>query len=438
MIDAYIVMAVGILFGKLLSDAKRRRWYLSSALPHAFTPCSLFMSISEKIQVSPQVLLPVAYTSWQAHGITVLVVVSCFSLVAVVGLLTAIALSAFNTRSLPQQHLFLRSHAAAYFISLLICDLIQSIASIMNAQWIRDMAVETGTLCVVQGALKQISDVGLSFWTFVIALHTFCSIFLGIIPRPYLVWMTLIGGWSGIGILAMTGPVLLDTVHRGPFYGISGYWCWITPDYVVERATLDYMFMFMAGTFSFVLYTLVFLRMRGNIVVTGTRVTLRTATSREWLGQQVEDRTMSVARKMLLWVHFVPLGEQSNQLCYRYPVAYTIVILPIAAARFSEWAGNDVPFEVTIFSDVVFLLSGVVNVTLFTTTRRILPSGSVKLPTFRIDKRTISHPQVPAEYRLGSGLSSYDEALGTDAMKSYATVDSTEMEVRLQPLRGPK
>ncbi|KAJ7110857.1 hypothetical protein C8R44DRAFT_985589 [Mycena epipterygia] len=386
-------------------------------------PFSLFIPMSQTTQVLPdgtQVLLRVAYTSREAHGVTALVVISCFSLVAVVGLLTAIALSAFNTRSLPQQHLFLRSHAAAYFISLLICDLIQSTASIMNAQWIRDMAVETGTLCVVQGALKQISDVGLSFWTFVIALHTFCLVFLGITPRPYVVWMTLIGGWSGMGILAMTGPTFLDTAHRGPFYGISGYWCWITPDYVAERATLDYMFMFMAGTFSFVLYTLVFLRMRGNIVVDGTRITLRQAASSQWLGQQVDSRTMSVARKMLL-----------------YPVAYTIVVLPIAAARFSDWAGNDVPFEVTIFSDMVFLLSGVVNVTLFTSTRRILPSGSVKLPTFRVDKHTISRPQVPAEYQLESGLSSYHETLGRDSMKSYATVDSTETDIRFQPLRGP-
>ncbi|KAJ6586501.1 hypothetical protein DFH09DRAFT_1143521, partial [Mycena vulgaris] len=52
--------------------------------------------------------------------------------------------------------------AAAYFISLLICDLIQSIASIMNAQWIRDMTVEIGTLCVVRGSLAQQSRLTIS------------------------------------------------------------------------------------------------------------------------------------------------------------------------------------------------------------------------------------------------------------------------------------
>ncbi|KAJ7899664.1 hypothetical protein B0H13DRAFT_1622682 [Mycena leptocephala] len=357
-----------------------------------------------------QVILRVAYTSWQAHGITVLVVISCLSLTAVSGLLAAIALSAFNTRSAHQQQLFLRTHAAAYLISLLICDIIQSVASIMNAKWILDMAVETGTLCVIQGAMKQIADVGLAFWTFVIALHTFCLVVLGITPRPYVLWMTLIGGWSGLGLLATTGPVFLDTAHRGPFYGISGYWCWITQDYPVERYTLDYMFMFMAGTFSFVLYSVVFLRMRGNIVVTGNRVRFQTSSISEGLGQQVESRTMSVARRMLL-----------------YPVAYTIVILPIAAARFSDWAGDDVPFEVTMFCDTVFLLSGIINVTLFTTTRNILPAGSVKLPRFRVDKQAISRPHFVTEYELESGsLSPYHQASGTYTLKAFPGVDWTK------------
>ncbi|KAJ7268499.1 hypothetical protein C8J57DRAFT_1325306 [Mycena rebaudengoi] len=367
---------------------------------------------TELLPGGKQVLVRVAYTSWEAHGITALVVVSCLSLIAVLGLLIAITLSAINTRSLPQQHLFLRSHAAAYFISLLICDTIQSVASIMNAKWIINMAVETNSFCVVQGAMKQVSDVGLSFWTFVIALHTFCLVFLGMTPRPYVVRVTLIAGWSGIGILAMSGPTFLDTAHRGPFYGISGYWCWITPLYVVERATLDYMFMFMAGTGSFILYTLVFLRMRGNIVASGGKVTFHKTSSNngsQGSGQQVDSRTMSVAKKMLL-----------------YPVAYTIVILPIAAARFSDWAGNDVPFEVTMFSDVVFLLSGVVNVTLFTSTRRILPAGSIRLPSFGTvtDKRAISRPQIPSGTQLESGLSSYSEPMGS--YNGENSDDSTE------------
>jgi hypothetical protein len=127
-------------------------------------------------------------------------------------------------------------------------------------------------------------------------------------------------------------------------------------------------------------------------------------------------------------------------------VAYTIVILPIAAARFSDWAGDDVPFEVTMFwsvslpvnidlrfswesfiSDTVFLLSGIINVTLFTTTRNILPAGSVKLPRFRVDKQAISRPHFVTEYELESGsLSPYHQASGTYTLKAFPGVDWTK------------
>ncbi|KAJ6617302.1 hypothetical protein B0H10DRAFT_1878453 [Mycena sp. CBHHK59/15] len=331
-----------------------------------------------------ELLLRTAYTSREVHGVTVLVVISCLSLIAVVGLLSAISLSAFNTRSSIGQHLFVRTHVAAYFISLLFCDLVQAIGSILNAKWIRGMAVEVGDVCVLQGVLKQIADVGTAFWTFVIALHTFCLLFLELKSRRFVLWTTLIAGWSGIATIVMVGPATLDTTHRRPFFGISGYWCWITPEYPTERVTLDYMFMFMAAAFSFVLYSLIFLRMRGNIMLSGKGIQFQRSGTSEWRGKQFENKAMAIARQMLL-----------------YPVAYTILILPIAASRFSSWSGNDVPFPVTIFSAAVFLLSGIVNVTLFTTTRRILPPDSIRMPIIR--KAAISRPQPISEYTTGAG-----------------------------------
>jgi len=172
---------------------------------------------------------------------------------------------------------------------------------------------------------------------------------------------TLVGANTIIVLLVCLGPAALDSKIRGPFYGISGYWCWITDEYKSERITMDYMIMFLSAILSFILYTLVFLRMRGNIVVNGLHIRFRLAKSESRRGKlYAQSYALKIARQMLL-----------------YPVAYTIVILPIAAARFCEWSGRDVPFTVTIFSDVVFLLSGVVNVLLFCATRRILPARSV-------------------------------------------------------------
>ncbi|KAJ6529626.1 hypothetical protein B0H19DRAFT_1332690 [Mycena capillaripes] len=277
-----------------------------------------------------------AYTSREVHGVTVLVIFSCFSLTAIVGLLLAISLSAFNTRSWPTDkhpYLFVRSQVAAYFISLLLSDLIQTIGSIINVRWIGDRAVVVGSLCTVQvGVLKQIADVSTAFWTLIIAIHTFSLVCLGLRWSRFTFLATLIVGWAGIGGIVIAGPAG-QTSRHGPFYGISGYWCWISAGYPTSRITLDYLFMFMAAGFSFVLYTLVFLRMRGNIVIEGRHISFQRSGS-AWRGGQ--SRAMTLAKQMLVCV------------------AYTIIVLPISASRFSAFAGQDVPFEVTIFTRVIF------------------------------------------------------------------------------------
>lgn len=122
--------------------------------------------------------------------------------------------------------------------------------------------------------------------------------------------------------------------------------------------------MFMSAVLSFILYSLVFLRLRGNIIVSGWDITFSRANKPKNAsggGRDFADnQMMAIARQMLI-----------------YPVAYTIIILPITVARFSSFAGHDVPFGVTIFADTVFLLSGTVNVILFSTTSRILPPKSI-------------------------------------------------------------
>ena len=50
----------------------------------------------------------------------------------------------------------------------------------------------------------------------------------------------------------------------------------------------------------------------------------------------------------------------------RYPLAYSIVVLPISAARFSEFGHpHRVPSAATFFANSTFYLSGAINVLLF-------------------------------------------------------------------------
>jgi hypothetical protein len=115
--------------------------------------------------------------------------------------------------------------------------------------------------------------------------------------------------------------------------------------------------MFLSAFFCFVLYTLIFLRLRGNITRSGR-------------GAWAFSRTAAPAAAGLA-------GEQFGRAVARrmiwYPVVYTVLLLPIALARFLDWAGAPVPFEATLACDALFLCSGAANVSMFAATRSLLP-----------------------------------------------------------------
>ncbi len=125
--------------------------------------------------------------------------------------------------------------------------------------------------------------------------------------------------------------------------------------------------MFFSAGFSFILYLLVFFKLRGNITLDGYKVHFherpkvrvgRTAAGTYIMtdDRRVESHLTTVAKQML-W----------------YPIAYTVLVLPLAAARFSTFTGGSVPFSVTIFTAAVFMLTGFVNTVLFCLTRNVLP-----------------------------------------------------------------
>jgi len=120
--------------------------------------------------------------------------------------------------------------------------------------------------------------------------------------------------------------------------------------------------------FSFILYLLVFLRLRGNVTLSGgykvhfhprpkVRVGITsTGTYISTDDRRVESHLTTVAKQML-W----------------YPFAYTILVLPIGASQYSTTSGASVPFPVIVFSAALFMLSGFVNTVLFCATRSVLP-----------------------------------------------------------------
>ncbi|KAI0766916.1 hypothetical protein BD413DRAFT_568049 [Trametes elegans] len=376
------------------------------------------------------------YSSQEAKGVLILAIASCISATAVSCLLLAIAVSAYNTRHSTARNLFLRSHVAAYFICMLLCDLAQTAGSIMSMRWYNQMAVVYEPYCTAQGVVKHVSDVGTALWSLIIALNTFWILFLRWKLRKVVLFAAVIGGWSSIGALVTAGPTGIHMTENGPFYAISGLWCWISNEYPSERITLDYMIMFLSALLTFLMYILVFLRLRGNISVHGWRVSIylrRRALEHSF--QSVDTHAVNVAKGMLL-----------------YPIGYTVLLLPIAICRFSEWSGHPPSATAVIFSDAIFLLSGFVNVVLFLTTRRVLPANSV-FPhslTKHFQRNPSPHPDPNGVLgTTGTATLTDLEKTGVDAgtpvtVRSYTTAKSSAPRMAFEfaapphpPLGGP-
>lgn len=131
--------------------------------------------------------------------------------------------------------MFVRTHAAIFLVCLLLCDTLQGLGSIMNLPWILNNRAFIGPMCTAQAAIKQTGNVGTAIWSFIIAIHTFSLLFLRRKMTTLTVFVVFVLGWVLVVVVVILGPVVISTKAKGPFYGISGYWCWITGAYPTER-----------------------------------------------------------------------------------------------------------------------------------------------------------------------------------------------------------
>ena len=68
-------------------------------------------------------------------------------------------MSVVRSRRSSDQTLFVRTHVAIFFFSLLICDLIQGIGALLNIPWIVERRAYIGSICTAQATIKQIGNV---------------------------------------------------------------------------------------------------------------------------------------------------------------------------------------------------------------------------------------------------------------------------------------
>ena len=68
-------------------------------------------------------------------------------------------MSAIHARHSSNKLLFVRTQAARYFFSLLICNLFQGAGALFHIVWSVEMRVEIGTWCTAQAAITHFGNV---------------------------------------------------------------------------------------------------------------------------------------------------------------------------------------------------------------------------------------------------------------------------------------
>ena len=217
----------------------------------------------------------------------------------------------------------------------------------------------------------QTPQVGTAIFCFVIAVHTFSLLCLRRQWSTRTCYIVLVVSWALVLLeVCIEAFVIAKPKTKGPYFGIAGIWCWVTAAYPIPRFATSYLLMFTSAGLSSILYLLVFFRLRGNITISSgykfhfhrrPKVRVGRTSNGTYImtgDQRVEGHLTRVAKHML-W----------------YPIVYTLVILPLASARFSAFNGANVPTSVTVVTASLFMLHGFINTILFCSTRNILPGS---------------------------------------------------------------
>lgn len=302
------------------------------------------------------------YSDFRRNGVI------CFTLASLVSLCAITYLLAFKP---PKPRTYHKTHLFAYILCLFIANILQAVGVVINFQWVVDNGIlrTNSMLCQAQGGLRQFGNLASAFWAAMIAIHLFHILFSRKPSRAGSLWFSMIFGWGLVLFFVLLGPLVLQRPDRGNYYTVSGTECWISNSYPMEQIFLEYFLQYVAAGISLVLYTLILLRVRGNLHKTDGGWQVRSIPSEEtWqlaYGRDLVDTSMYKIAHCMLW----------------YPVVSVLTLLPISVTKISQLSNARIPFGVTVFVSIVYNLNGLINVILHFQSQKHFPDLSA-LPLF--------------------------------------------------------
>ncbi|KAK3688354.1 G protein-coupled glucose receptor regulating Gpa2-domain-containing protein [Podospora appendiculata] len=148
--------------------------------------------------------------------------------------------------------------------NLMLADLHQAAAFLLNAVWIRSGSIRVKTpTCFAQGWLISTGDLASSWFIAAIAVHTYLTVVLHYRPPQSALYAVIVFLWFLDYLFAALGPVMTDNGREwGGFYARADAWCWVNIRFDMTRFFLHYIFIFIALSATSILYTLIFFALR--------------------------------------------------------------------------------------------------------------------------------------------------------------------------------
>jgi len=137
-------------------------------------------------------------------------------------------------------------------------------------------------------------------------------------------------------------------LHHTPsdmYFTPATNWCWIGGAFSAQRIAGEYVWLWIAALASIVLYIPLFFIMKGTVDI------------------DTSGRRLRIRRKEGVASH---LAGDAQYKVLLYPVAYTILVLPLSIVRWINFQTDvNIPFSALFAVSTIFQLTGLVNVILF-------------------------------------------------------------------------
>ncbi|CAI6336075.1 unnamed protein product [Periconia digitata] len=266
------------------------------------------------------------------HAVVVLGFLSFFTSITLIFLLTYRLIRWQLKAKRTSQFVFL-------IFNLLWADIQQSLAFLLNVEWLRlDSVVVGSPICFTQGWLISTGDLSSGVFCTAIGFHTFASVICNYRLKQRNFYLTILALWVFVYSISAIQVIM----YPRDIYVRSGVWCWVHHDLKDLRLWTHYIWIF---TFEF-----------GNVIIYALMYYILLNRIRSGYYTDTEaQRVRSIANLMI-----------------SYPVIYVVCTLPLASARMAAMGGNPPSHARLCLAGLMITSNGWLDVLLYTLTRRIM------------------------------------------------------------------